>query len=381
MNSLIRFIKAHTVFVVSFLFALISVFFNAPSKQYFSFIDFNTLCILFSLMAVVGALESCGVFVSFASFILSRVSSLKILCAVLVYLCFFWSMFITNDVALITFVPFAIMLLHNQKNVPVWILCYVVVLQTIAANTGSMLTPTGNPQNLFLFEQSGFTLTSFILLLLPYTLFCAAGLGLCILIIPDKKLNKSMNSGFGSRNTKAYSNMTLYKILYAVLFILCLLSVAKIIPKPALAVVVLILFIVLDRKILLKVDYYLLFTFVFFFIFTGNLQSISFVKSFLQNCMAGHEFIVSVAASQVISNVPATLMLYNFTDNITELLFGVNVGGLGTLVASLASLISFNIYTTKTGKAGLFMLYFTGMNVLFLALLITFKLFAGALFI
>lgn len=397
MRGFLTFFKKRIVFCLSFILAVVSCFFTAPSKDYLGYIDWNTLAILFALMAAIQGLNSWGIFKKLGDFLCSKCNSSKMLCIILVFICFICSMFITNDVALLTFVPFALILLTNIKELPRWVPMYTVILQTIAANTGSMLTPIGNPQNLFIYEKTGMALGKFLMILLPYTLICGVLLLIACLIIPGVKFEKQSTNdncpyentteseGAGNSASKLNtvsegltdkSHSILLLVIYICLFVLCLLSVIRLIPKPVTALVCLAVLLIFDRKTLGKVDYFLLLTFVCFFIFSGNLSNIASVKSFLQNTLVGRECLTSALVSQVVSNVPATLMLYSFTQNTTELLLGVNFGGLGTLIGSLASLISFNIYTQfdapkdyKLPSMLKFLGVFTLLNVLFLLIL------------
>lgn len=373
-GKIVAFFKKRVVFCISFLLAVISCFFVAPSKEYAAYIDWNTLSILFALMAAIQGLNSWGVFKSFGRFLCSKCGSTKGLCVLLVFMCFFSSMFITNDVALLTFVPFALVLLTSIQGLPAWVPMYTVILQTVAANTGSMLTPVGNPQNLFLYEQTGMALGEFILILLPYTILCGVLLLVASLFVPSVKLSAPVR-GNADPNRKI-----LNLVIYTALFVLCLVSVARIVPKTVTAAITLVVLLIFDRDTLKKVDYFLLLTFVCFFIFSGNLSNIPAISQFLQKSLAGRECVTSAIVSQVVSNVPATLMLYPFAQNLRELLLGVNFGGLGTLVGSLASLISFNIYGQfvfpadyKTPSQGKYLAVFTIINILFLAALFILK--------
>ena len=292
------------------------------------------------------------------------------LTAVLVFMCFIGSMLITNDVALITFVPFAIMILHNCDMEDMMI--PVVVLQTIAANLGSMLTPIGNPQNLYLYGLTGMGIFEFILILLPYSLLSAILLIICIVVISFKNKTSSpkkqtlITSKFGSK---------IQIIIYGGLFLVALLTVMRIIPWEVFAVMVFIVVLGMDYKILLRADYILLLTFIGFFIFTGNMGRINIVSEFIAKIIDGKEFIIAIILSQFISNVPATLMLSGFTTNYKELLLGVNAGGLGTLIASMASLISFKAYTKEYKENSVkYVLIFTGLNIFFLIMLVVLKL-------
>ena len=365
MNTFISFIKKEAVFCIAFICAVISAFFVPPSKEYLSYIDWNTLGILFALMGVVAGLRKCGVFSALGTVLCRMVHTTRGLCTVLVALCFFCSMLITNDVALLTFIPFTIALLTTTA--PAWVIMYTVVLQTIAANTGSMLTPVGNPQNLFLFSVMKENIFHFLGTMLPYTLESAILLAIGMLVIPNTKLPTHLKQMPLARHEEE-SKRKLHIAIYAGLFILSLLSVIHIIPKIAVAAAVLIVLFIIDRQVLKSIDYMLLLTFTAFFIFTGNIANISRIKNFLETAVQGKEFFAGVIASQVISNVPATLLLYPFSSNARELLIGVNAGGLGTLIASLASLISYKIYSRSVNADSTkYMLVFTAANVIGLA--------------
>lgn len=357
--------KKEIVFCVTFLLALISTFFVKLDAKYISYIDFGTLLTLFSLMAVVAGWRRTGLFDALGKTVCRKVHGQRALCLTLVLLCFFTSMVITNDVALLTFVPFAVVLLSKTDS---FVLLYTVVLQTLAANLGSMITPIGNPQNIFLFSKMQLGTVRFMKILFPYTLLSLALLILSTLIIKNEKIQierqetESGKSGCKGKN-----------ILYTALFILCLLSVVNVIPKWAAAVLVALCVLVSDRKIFCNIDFMLLLTFTAFFIFTGNIARLESVDSFLKRITGGNEFAVSLAFSQVISNVPATLLLHPFAQDTKELLLGVDIGGLGTPVASLASLISLKLYTQEKGGTAKFLAVFTLMNIIFLAALCAMK--------
>jgi Na+/H+ antiporter NhaD/arsenite permease-like protein len=275
-------------------------------------------------------------------------------------------MLITNDVALITFVPFAVLVLKNCNRED--LLIPVIVFQTIAANLGSMATPIGNPQNLYLYGVTGMAITQFIGTMLPYTILSGILLVVCLLLLPGKmdKVSVSQEAEvvqkFGSRIQIA---------VYGALFVIALLAVLRIIPWYIMAAIIFVVVLGMNINILLRADYMLLLTFIGFFIFTGNIARVAVVKDFLSGVTSGREFIVSVVASQFISNVPATLMLSGFAENLQELLIGVNAGGLGTLIASMASLISFKFFTASYKESqGKYILYFTLANVIFLAVFI-----------
>ncbi len=372
MNAFISFVRREIVFFIAAFCAVASAFFVPPSRIYFKYIDWNTLFILFALMGVIGALRECGVFDSMARFLCAKVKTVRGLCALLVLLCFFTSMFITNDVALLTFVPFSLLLLCESTGGTM--IVFTLVLETIAANTGSMLTPLGNPQNLFLFSKIGSGAGQFILLILPYSLVSLILLCVAVCFFSKKPLHANESLLLKENSAESKKTVRAREIFYGLLFVLCILSVLRIVPKWISAAAVFLSLLLLDRKVLCSVDYMLLLTFAAFFIFTGNIASIPQIHAFLQDVVSGNEFIVAVLCSQVISNVPATLLLYPFSGDAKALLAGVNAGGLGTLVASLASLISFKFYSAAREKKSLpsnarYIFVFTVLNAAMLFVL------------
>ena len=340
------------------------------------YVDFRTLAILFCLMSVMAGLQKSGVFRYVAQALLIRVGKAWQLALILVLLCFFSSMLVTNDVALITFVPFTLIVLNMAgTEVKARLLIPVVVLQTIAANLGSMLTPMGNPQNLYLYGKAGLSLGAFVLLMLPY-----GAIALAVIVIwtlaQAKTCPGAVRVSFGEKASLAGNGGRL--TVYGVLFALDLLTVARIIPYGAALGVTVISLLLMDRSIFRRVDYSLLLTFVGFFIFIGNIGRLSAFSQMLQQVVSGHEVLAGVAASQVISNVPAALLLSGFTENLSALIIGVNLGGLGTLIASMASLISYKLIAREDSQIkGAYFRYFTVANICFLAILLIFTLTLG----
>lgn len=360
--------KKEAVLSISIILAIVSAFFVHPDKEYSGYIDFRTLAILFCLMAVMAGLQKIGLFSYVAEKLLTLVKHIRGLIFILIMLCFFSSMLITNDVALITFVPFTFIVLNmilGKKSEK--LIVPVVVMQTIAANLGSMLTPIGNPQNLYLYGKTAMNFGSFILFMLPYTVVSFLLLAIWCFLFPyngEKKVSLEL-----SKET----SLTAYKMqlsIYGILFVLCLLTVAHLLPYEATLLIVLIGVFCLDKSVLGKVDYALLFTFVGFFIFIGNMGRVPAFNALIQEIIVGNEIITSVAASQFMSNVPAALLLSGFTNQYELLIVGTNLGGLGTIIASMASLISFK-YIGKEYKhlRGKYLLYFTVANILFLLIL------------
>lgn len=386
-----EFIKKETVLSIALLLAVISSLVILPDAEYLNYIDFRTLGILFCLMAVMAGLQKIGVFRWIAGKLLQQVRGVRQLVLILVMLCFIFSMFITNDVALITFVPFTFTVLKLTGDKQAERLAVpVVVMQTIAANLGSMLTPIGNPQNLYLYGKSGMGMGEFLGLMLPYTLVSLVLLVVWCLWIGKGTAGEDVGGagediGTAGRSEGAtehrevsvewqktsFNRDTKALTAYLILFILCLLTVARVVPYWITLIVVIAVACLVDRQVLARVDYALLLTFVGFFVFIGNMGRIPAFRSFLENIISGNEVITAVVSSQVISNVPAALLLSGFTQNYSALIIGTNLGGLGTLIASMASLISFKyIGKEKKEQKGTYLIYFTVANVIFLAILL-----------
>lgn len=369
MKKIIRFIKKETVLSVAWALAVLSAFWIKPSASYFEYIDWRSLGILWSLMAIMQGLKSNGVFEAIGWKLLHKTKKVWQLALVLIFLCFFTSMFITNDVALITFVPFTVMILINCQKEDIMI--PIVVLQTIAANLGSMLTPIGNPQNLYLYGISDLSLKDFIYWMLPYSVVSGVLLLLGLVTIKGKS-DSIVEEKHPKREPKENGKKAFRIISYLALFVFSLLVVARIFPYEYLVMVVIVVIGYFEYHVLFQVDYYLLLTFVGFFIFTGNMGHIEMVKNLLQELVGGKEMIVGILASQGISNVPAALLLSGFTNDYKSLLLGVNIGGLGTLIASMASLISYKFYVNQyPNKKGKYFIWFTVMNIIFLVILTT----------
>ena len=363
MSHVKDFLKREAVLCIAFLAAVISCFFVPPDGAYLKYIDLRTLALLYCLMVVVAGLRKAGSFTALAHFLCERAGNLRLMSAVLVALCFFSSMLITNDVALLTFVPFAVVVLGMAKREKE--LVWVVVLQAVAANLGSMLTPVGNPQNLYLYSRYGMGGVDFFSATAPvWGLSLLLVMGSCLLI------KKEPVSVFLGEKPILLRKLLLF---YAAMFLLCLLVVFRLIRWPVMLALVLLLVGLFDRRTLLKADFLLLLTFVCFFIFAGNLARIDAVDRLLRQILTGRELFVGALCSQVISNVPAALLLSGFTENARALLLGVNIGGLGTPVASLASLIALKLYShAERAEPGAFLRRFSLLNFLLLAVLLAF---------
>lgn len=374
MKKCLAFIKKEPVFCVAIVLALVSMCIMGISKKYLEYIDINVLILLFALMAVVAGMREQGLFGVISDAVMKRCKSLRSLALLLSIVNFFMAMLITNDVALITFVPLSLLMLEGQRETDkIW----VVVLETIAANLGSMLTPIGNPQNLYLFSYAGYGVDEFIGIMLPVTVVSLVLVCVIALCMPKRELRILKEKAANERaDAEGVKRLKWKMVVYPVLFVVCLLAVFHIIPHWVVLLIVLAALLIFDRKILLRVDYILLLTFVAFFIFIGNLGEIAAVREALRTIIAGREGYVGILASQIFSNVPAAMLLSTFSEDIAALLWGVNIGGLGTLIASMASLISYKFYAAREGcQIGKYMLIFTLVNVVLLILLTAFMAF------
>ena len=339
-DVVISFFKKESVFVIACILAIISCFFVKPSYLYFDYINWKTLIILLIMMIIVQFLNVLGIFNLLVFRLLDKVRTTRKLVFILVFLCFFTSIIITNDVSLITFVPFAILALKKANAED--LIIFTVVLQTIAANMGSMLLPIGSPHNIFMYSVSGISFVSFIMLLLPYVI-----------------------------------------VSFIFLFILCFTVSKREITVPVIDEI--------DDNVCLKddvcsffkkvfsgVDYFLLLTFVAFFILIGNLQNMPFIYEFFKNLIVGNELVCGILASQIISNVPAGVMLSGFSTNYKAIILGINIGGLGTLIASMANLISYKIFVNDFNNLKWrFIGIFTAWNIILLAILVVVYLIIG----
>ena len=337
---MLSWLRREPVLCISAVCAALSMLLTPPSAAYLNYVDWRVISLLFCLMAVVAGLQDCGVFAVLAQRLLAGEKRLRFVTLVLVLLPFFTSMLVTNDVALITFVPFSILVLALIGRTER--LVYVVVLQTIAANLGSMATPVGNPQNLYLYATYELTPGQFFTAVLPLVLASLAGLTAAAVWGRPESIRVAFPQPVRVRRPGRLGLMCL-------LFVLCLLCVCRLLPYPALVAVVLSALVIFGRDLFRRLDYALLLTFVCFFLFAGNVGANPAVREVLTAVLARNTALASGIASQVISNVPAAVLLSGFTADWRGLLIGVNVGGLGTPIASLASLISLKAYLRSAG--------------------------------
>ena len=365
MKAVLSFVRREAVLCIALACAAASCFFVPPSAEYLSYIDARVLALLFCLIAAVAGLSKAGLMRRLSSALLARAKDERHLALLLSLSCFFLAMFVTNDVSLITFVPLTVMILQQAGLADLMI--PVVTLETIAANLGSALTPVGN---LYLYTAYSLSPGVFFSITVP---LCAVSLFLLLLFlltIPRKPFAVS------TADAQEYSPLHGRDlVLHGVLFVLCLLAVFSVLSWQILLGVVLAALLLFDREIFRRVDYALLLTFVCFFIFSGNLSRIPTVRELLTDLMKKSAFFASLLSSQIISNVPAALLLRPFTDNAAAMILGTDVGGLGTLVASRASLISYKACLRAEGaNGGRYLAYFTVVNLLFLLPLIALSL-------
>ena len=360
------FFEKETVLCIAALCAIATMFLVPPDAHYLEYIDFRVLCLLLCLMAVVAGFKSVGAFQWLTYQLLRRIRSGRILGITLVLLPFFSAMLVTNDVALIVFVPFTLMLMEqlgcSRQIVP------IIVLQTVAANLGSMATPVGNPQNLYLYAANSMNPVDFFSVVLPLTAVSLVALTAAAYPVLPKQLQEQQLEDAQISDVRKM-------LIYVALFVLCLLTVFRVVPYPITTVLLILILLVVNRALLKEIDLMLLLTFVCFFIVSENLGRVDAVRSFLQSLLERNALLTAVGTSQIISNVPAAVLLSGFTDQWQDLLAGVNIGGLGTPVASLASLITMKIYMAwPNSNVGKFLGIFTLANVLGLVILLAFSI-------
>ena len=370
----IDFIKREPVLFAAILLAVVSVAVIRPAPIVcVQAIDFRTIAILFSLMIVIKAFQSQNFLDFIASRLLRLCKTRRALYFLLTYLVFFSSMFVTNDVALLTFVPISLLIFKRIKLSAL----HIVVLETLAANLGSCITPMGNPQNLFLFSYYGFSALEFFALTAKIAVPSLFILAAIIFFLTRKKLAEHGGyeephdlEGNVLQTQRSFVKVDFRTFFYFADFILCLLTVFHVVNYLIMLGVTIVIMLICNFRLFKKVDYSLLLTFAGFFIFTKTISTVPAFSSFIQSLLSSplKTYLTGIATSQVISNVPAALLLSGFTQNGAMLLLGVNVGGLGTLIASMASVISFKLYSASEEDKRYFAV-FTVYNVVLLAVL------------
>ena len=359
------FVKKNVVMVIAMIAAAVTCFLVPPDKAYLDYFDVKTLTCLFCVLAVVCALKNINFFYILAKKLIRVFRNTRICILALVYITFIGSMLIANDMALLTFLPLGTYVVTSTGKGRY--MAFTFIMQNIAANLGGMLTPFGNPQNLYLYtkfqipamEFMGIMAAPFALAILLITLCCIFFVKPEPFELKDEKISLPVGRS----------------VAYLLLFILAIAIVFRGIPYVVGLIVIPAVMLFMDRKALKMVDYPLLLTFVFFFVFSGNMARIGGVRSLFSFFLEKNTLLVSMLSCQVISNVPSAILLSQFTDNYKQLLLGVNIGGVGTLIASLASLITFREYSRQNkGKTGYYILLFSAFNFGFLVILAAFSM-------
>ncbi len=362
--KIISFAKKNTVMLVAFFAALITAFIVPPDKEYLGYFDFKTLSCLFCVLAVVCALKDINFFYMLSRKIIKYFKTTKLSILALVYITFIGSMLIANDMALLTFLPLGYLVLTTAKKEKY--MAFTFIMQNIAANFGGMLTPFGNPQNLYLYTKFEIPNSEFVSVMAPPFVLAVVLITVCCLFVKSEPLeipDSEISIDVGRTS------------VYLVLFALSIAIVFRGIPYGVGLAVIPAVLLIFDRKALHDVDYPLLLTFVFFFVFSGNMSRIGAVRDFFKMLLDKSTLVFSVLSCQVISNVPSAILLSQFTDNYRELLWGVNIGGAGTLIASLASLITFREYLWHNpGQSAHYICLFSVFNFSFVIILTAFML-------
>ena len=365
-EGFLAFVRRNAVLCIAILAATLTSLIVPPDAHYLSYFDGKTLCCLFCTLAVICALKNIHFFRILAHRIVRAAGNTRSALILLITITFVGSMLIANDMALLTFLPLGYYILSSTGKEK--LMAFTFILQNIAANLGGMLTPFGNPQNLYLYSHFSIPTGEFMsIMLLPFLMAIAMILGCCLLV---KKEPMQLKAAF---EEKLPAGRT---ALYLALFAFSIALVFRIIEWYWLGLIIIpaVLFFA-DRDALRKVDYPLLLTFVCFFIFAGNMGRIPAIREFFSSLLSHSVLLVSALSCQIISNVPSAILLSQFTDNYRELLLGVNIGGAGTLIASLASLITFREFTAhQKEKTGHYLALFSLMNFAFLGILAVFCL-------
>ena len=365
-DGVFSFIKKNVVLCVALLAAIVTMFLVPPDKEYLGYFDVKTLTCLFCVLAVVCAFKNINFFYVLAQKIVNKFKNLRACVLALVYVTFIGSMLIANDMALLTFLPLGYFVLDaagKKKQ-----MAFTFIMQNIAANLGGMLTPFGNPQNLYLYTKFNIRFIEFMgIMVIPFIISIALITLCCFIFVKKEALELS-----GEK-----IKLPPYKTaIYCVLFALAIAIVFRGIPFWIGLIIIPLVLLFCDRKALLAVDYPLLLTFVAFFVFSGNMARIDAVKNVFEFLLEKNTLLFSVLSCQVISNVPSAILLSQFTGNYADLLVGVNIGGVGTLIASLASLITFREYTKNNHGKGLYYVgIFSAFNFSFLIILTVISLF------
>lgn len=360
-EKIINFIKSEVVLSVAIVLAIITCFFVPPDKEYLGYFDYSTLICLFCMLAVVAGLKSTNVFELISRKLIGLFHTRRAVIYALVFGTFFFDMIVANDMSLITFLPLTYIVLHSTKNDKY--LAFTFIMQTIAANMGGMITPYGNPQNLYLYSYYNINTTEFFSILLIQSITVAVLLWICCAFVHNEPLKLRKNSKI------IISKKELY--IYSILFILVILSIFRVIPYLITLAIVVLTILIVDRKRFKQIDYALIATFFVFFIFSGNIARIPAIKEFISEIVVKNTLLAGIVSCQFISNVPTAIFLSKFTTNYRELLISVNIGSLGILISSLASLITLKEFLKHQPKNfWKYLIMYTIFNTLFLVVLL-----------
>lgn len=359
-HNMLEFTKKNVVMIIAFSAAVITMFFVPVDGQYADYFDYKTLTCLFCTLSIVCALKNIHFFYMLAHKIVRLFKTARMSVLALTYITFIGSMLIANDMALLTFLPLAYLILSTTGKEKY--MAFTFIMQNIAANLGGMLTPFGNPQNLYLYTKFNIPTGEFMSIMsVPFFVSILLITLCCLAFVKPEPLE--------IEEEKTECNLP-RAVIYLVLFALSIIIVFRIIPYWIGLIVIPAVLLIMDRKALKSVDYPLLFTFVFFFIFSGNMARIADVRNLFSALLEKNTLLFSVISCQCISNVPSAILLSQFTGNYRELLLGVNIGGVGTLISSLASLITFREYVRyNPGKSGYYIGLFSAFNFAFLIVL------------
>ncbi len=361
LHRVLEFIKKNAVMAVAFFAAAVTSVIIPPDAAYLGYFDLKTLTCLFSVLAVVCALKNISFFYILAERIVKLCKNARVSVLALVYITFIGSMLIANDMALLTFLPLGFFVLSTTGKQKY--MAFTFIMQNIAANLGGMLTPFGNPQNLYLYTKFNIPTPEFMsVMLLPFILSIALITVCCLVFVKKEELV------IEASEKKLPVGKT---AVYLLLFSLSIAIVFRGIPYFLGLIIIPAVLFFMDKKALAKVDYPLLLTFVFFFIFAGNMARIDAVRDFFGYLLEKNTLVFSSLSCQCISNVPSAVLLSQFTENWQDLLVGVNIGGAGTLIASLASLITFREYSSHyPGETARYLKLFSIFNFSFLGILL-----------
>ncbi len=360
-EKVLNFVKKEIVLIIALILAIISCFIIPPDREYFSYFEWNTLICLFCMLIVVAGLKNTNFFELVSKKLISIFHTRRAVILALVFGTFIFDLIVANDMSLITFLPLTYLVLHNTKNDKY--LAFVFIMQTIAANMGGMITPYGNPQNLYLYSYFNINPAEFISILLGQFFVVAILLFICCCFIKNESLEIKNNENIEIDKQKL--------VVYIVLFILVILSIFRVFPSIVALGIVIMSIILIDIERFKYVDYALILTFMAFFVFSSNLARIDFIVNFITNLVNRNTLLAGIISCQFISNVPSAILLSKFTTNYRDLLIAVNVGSLGILISSLASLITLKEFLKHQPRNFLkYLGLFTLFNTLFLTIII-----------